>query len=145
MRAFDDVALLPPQGSSPTRPPAVRQPRRFQPIRRKRRPERPHRWRRRRRSSLQVYLSIVGPSQVVLTRRLAAGSEASLWATAWKGRQRLFPRFEFVSSGPGIVRVVDQGSDWVSVRGVSQGRATITATTAGARASIFLTVVPSAA
>jgi hypothetical protein len=93
------------------------------------------------RSPLKAYLSVVGPSQVILTRRLEKESEAYVWATAWKGRQRRFPAFSFTSSRPAVAGVEACGPDCATVRGISTGATTITASTDGARASVRLTVV----
>lgn len=92
---------------------------------------------------LKAYLSVAGPYPVTLTRRLEAESEAYVWATAWRGRQRRLPAFSFTSSRPAVAGVEAHGPDWATVRGISTGATTITASTEGARASARLTVVSS--
>ena len=89
---------------------------------------------------VKAWLRIVGPWAVTLTRKLAEGEEASLWATAWEhGRQR-FLSFNFSSSSPAVARIAARGPDWATVIGVSAGWATLTAAADGARASLRLRV-----
>lgn len=105
--------------------------------------ERSNRVKAKRRPAVAAYLRIAGPWKVTLTHRLGAGEEAGLWATAWAGRHRRFPSFDFTSSCPTVARVVAHGQDWATVKGVSEGWTTITAAADNAAASLRLKVARS--